>query len=213
MNGINFDALSKQFSALRAERIRSALVATNLWGRLDFQGDGLAILSPNSRPKLMNPAFETITGLTKIQQDGGLDPLSLSSEIQNTSPSDNKAGSTLGPNSDRGLDLACILTDDYSDLDISLLQLEADEVLCILWQPKEDALHSRALRGDLNYAEAFRHSFANFLAVISALSDTLPEEGGLSDSTSLGLKRMRLAVDKATTDMTALDRCQSFDRG
>ena len=213
MNSLKFQALSKQFSALRAERIKSVLIGTNVWDRVDIHNDGLAILAPSGVPKRFNAAFETITGICSIDQDDVLNQLSACSELHTSSLSDDKDRSVLGSNNDVGLDLGSILPDGFRHLDATLFQLEAQEVLCILWQPKEDLRQTNALRAELDYIQATRHSFANFLAVISALSDALSEEEGLSDSTSLYLKRVRQAVDKATADMNDLDRCQSFERG
>jgi PAS domain-containing protein len=213
MNSLKFDALIKQFSTLRAERIKSVLIGTNVWGRVDVHSDGLAILAPNGVPKMFNPAFEAITGITSIGQDDVFNQPSACAEFDTVSLFDNNDGSAMGPNNDVGLELRCILPDGFQHLDASLFQLEAQEVLCILWQPKEESLQSSAFSADLDYTQATRHSFANFLAVISALSDALSEEEGLSDSTSLCLKRIRQAVDKATADINDLDRCQSFERG
>lgn len=213
MNSLKFHALSKQFSALRAERIKSVLIGTNVWDRVDIHSDGLAILAPSGVPKIFNAAFETITGICSIGQDDVFNQLSVCSEHDTSSLSDNKDRSVLGPNNDVGLDLGCILPDGCLHLDATLFQLEAQEILCILWQPKEDPRQTSALRADLDYTQATRHSFANFLAVISALSDALSEEEGLSDSTRLYLKRVRQTVDKATADMDDLDGLQSFERG
>jgi len=40
MNSLKFQALSNQFSALRAERIRSVLIGTNVWDRVDMKWSG-----------------------------------------------------------------------------------------------------------------------------------------------------------------------------
>lgn len=212
MNDPNFEALGKQFSILRAGRIKCALVTKNMWASLDVNGDGLAILCSNARIKLMNSAFETMTGIPKFEQDNELGPLSLNSENQTAFLSDNTERSTLRPSSDFVLDLMSILTGGFLNLNISLVQIAADEVLCIL-RPLGENARNNTLRDDLDYAQAIRHSFTNFLAVISALSDTLPEEGGLNDSTSLGVKRMNQAVAKAIADMNAIDECQSLNLG